>query len=154
MYKFKARNAAMGVPMFLKNGTPVKYVQEIKRRNSNGKSMHLCLVQLPDEDVPIITYEGDEKHEIYMAGEDITYPCIITHDLLSFEGYIARYIKCWLSAYKDVMVHYSDQYENLQQMKEHLTELIEMLDDEEIDISIRVHRILEWLLNNHMSLWL
>ena len=154
MYKFKAKNAALGVPMFLKDGTPVKYVQEIKRRNSNGKSMYLCLIQLPDEDVPIITYEGDDKNTIYMAGEDVTYPCVTIHDLLSFEGYIARYIKCWLSAYKDIMVHYSDQYENLQQMKEHISELVKMLDDEEIELSVRIERILEWLTKNHKSLWL
>lgn len=153
MYKFKAKNAAMGVPMFLESGTPVKYIQEMKQRTSDGKSIYLCLAQFPDRDMPFSTYEGDDKH-IYMAGEDIIYPCITSHDLLSFDEYIKKYIKCWLSAYKDIMVHYdSDQYENLQQMKEHISELVKMLDDEEIDLSIRIERIFQWLTKNHKSLW-
>ncbi len=137
MYKFNLNAAKAGVPMMLEDGTPVQYLRQIRRKRKEDANA-LCLLEYYDNDMPIITGEGDTKHNIFMAG---TEGHIVTKEQLeSFNAYIKPILIGWLSAYKDIAVHYDEKYfATLDDMKARLEELINDLkesDDEHDDATV------------------
>lgn len=152
MYKFNLKAAKAGVPMMLEDGTPVKYLRQIRRKSQDDGNV-LCLIEYCDNDMPIITSEEDDMYDIFMAGIE---GYIITREQLeSFNAYIKPLLIGWLSAYKDVAVHYDDKYfASFDDMKVKLEELINSLkqsDDEHDDAT--VSNALETLSQINHSLW-